>query len=644
MLKVFRRLAIAGLLLVVILDVAFGVAVRETRKPPLPPMTPERAYEVARPATTLIQAEFDVGLSIPDVVVPPGPGQRLHDQLQQMIYDRTLAYDTAAINRQAMKIILSDPATYLGPADTRAKEDEQLYSSGTGFFVTESGFLVTAAHVVAPTKSDLLTEILNFDTHPEAIKQLRQDLSDWVRGQVGISPSDAEIDTLSAWYQGYVNSHLSVDSVASKFYIGTGTVHAGTDLVSHGVRASLIASDEPFPKRDLAVLKADMTAAPALTLAPAEPTVKQVATIVGYPRGAHLDEPAQFDATVPAVYSSGRVWDVRADNGFKAFGTDAIVHPGNSGGPVLDAQGRVVGVLSYGQGSAEGGRGYFISVDSIRAELAAAGVHAKAGALTSDYRDALRDGDLKRYKDELVALEHIRRTSAWDAYVADDITRTQSELLAGHDRTPPPIEQFAVPVLLGSLGVALAILLFSMVVFALDLSRVERRVAPGVAIHRPPDYGGSMGPSQSLAESADARPSQRTSLPSTRLLIGGVAAAILAATVGLWALTGGPAASTQIGSSGSAADANSAPVLTVHVNQDKVTVWGVSFPGSTQVTLYLDSVDGPQLGSVLTQANGNLDVTTVSLPATARSGRHQIRACWTVGSSYKCPVGAPFDA
>src|SRR5438046_9811561 len=96
---------------------------------------------------------------------PPGPGQRLHDQLQQMSYDRTHAYDTAAINRQAMKIILSDPATYLGPADTRAKEDEQLYSSGTGFFVTESGFLVTAAHVVAPTKSDLLTEILNFDTH-----------------------------------------------------------------------------------------------------------------------------------------------------------------------------------------------------------------------------------------------------------------------------------------------------------------------------------------------------------------------------------------------------------------------------------------------------------------------------------------------
>jgi hypothetical protein len=86
------------------------------------------------------------------------------------------------------------------------------------------------------------------------------------------------------------------------------------------------------------------------------------------------------------------------------------------------------------------------------------------------------------------------------------------------------------------------------------------------------------------------------------------------------------------------------PVLSVRVEQSSIVVWGASFPGSTQVTFYLDNTTGQQLGTAATEGNGNLGVTALPLPASAKTGTHQVRACWAIQNTFRCPVGVAFGS
>lgn len=127
--------------------------------------------------------------------------------------------------------------------------------------------------------------------------------------------------------------------------------------------AELVATD---PDSDLAVIRVD--ASPDL-LKPVELgdsgalRVGQRAIAVGNPFG--------FEQTMTTgiVSALGRV--VRQENGFslpQMIQTDAAINPGNSGGPLLDSQGRVVGVntLIFSSSGSSAGVGFAVPVDTVK--------------------------------------------------------------------------------------------------------------------------------------------------------------------------------------------------------------------------------------------------------------------------------------
>jgi S1-C subfamily serine protease len=103
------------------------------------------------------------------------------------------------------------------------------------------------------------------------------------------------------------------------------------------VEARVIAEDA---STDLAVLRADASALPAAGLAAAtQPRVGQLVVAIGNPLG--------FEATVSAGVLSAHGRALRAGDGRLIEGIlqhTAPLNPGNSGGPLVDARGRVVGI------------------------------------------------------------------------------------------------------------------------------------------------------------------------------------------------------------------------------------------------------------------------------------------------------------
>jgi len=126
-----------------------------------------------------------------------------------------------------------------------------------------------------------------------------------------------------------------------------GSSHAATVWFTNGARreSPVVASDETL---DIAILEI-----------PRVPRSVQPLSLVGTEDGPSLGSPASawgypFEAAVVAAgfsrsptVSAGIVSARRTREGTSYLQTDAAVNPGNSGGPLVDAMGRVIGINTF---------------------------------------------------------------------------------------------------------------------------------------------------------------------------------------------------------------------------------------------------------------------------------------------------------
>jgi S1-C subfamily serine protease len=162
--------------------------------------------------------------------------------------------------------------------------------------------------------------------------------------------------------QGHIITNQHVVDGADEF-----RVRFGED--GEPVEAELLGDD---PAVDLALLKVDpgdaelqpLELGASEDLRPGDPAIA-----IGSPFG--------LTGTVTSGIVSALGRTITAPNGFSISGaiqTDAAINPGNSGGPLLDEQGRVIGVNSQirtGGGNANSGVGFAVPVDEIKRSLPA---------------------------------------------------------------------------------------------------------------------------------------------------------------------------------------------------------------------------------------------------------------------------------
>ena len=137
--------------------------------------------------------------------------------------------------------------------------------------------------------------------------------------------------------EGYVVTNAHVVEGANDVRVRFGAVGTGDGAID----AKVVGAD---PSTDIAVLKIDKDAGDLEPL----PLGDSSKLRVGDPTIA-IGNPFGFDQTVTTGIVSALQRQIPAPNNFSiddVIQTDASVNPGNSGGPLLDAAGRVIGVNS----------------------------------------------------------------------------------------------------------------------------------------------------------------------------------------------------------------------------------------------------------------------------------------------------------
>jgi len=471
------RIALAALLgLAVAGNAALLAGIVITREPAPRPLTASRVETASRPAIVLVQSNYHVSITVPAFVVTDATEKSIEKQLLPRI-DSGEITTTAAYRQAANQLVLANPDAYYS-VGAPMPDSFDMISTGSGFFVTEDGYLVTAAHVVSADPVDIRAQVIKETKDTRYAGEMRDIIKrDWA----DVSISDAQVTTLVDFTLRWVERYLAVAKVDVKYYLGSGSVEAGDRLVGTGARASVVSIDPTSTGRDIAIMKAEVSGVHALQLAAGQPKLGQVTHAIGYPRQGYLQEAVPSNQVVPGAMTSGLVLrDKQQKTGWTAWGTDAVFTHGDSGGPVLDAQGRVLGIVSFAavddQGRQLPGQGYFVPSDYIREDLAKASVKTVADpkSLTGIYYHALAEGDAQRYRTELRLLRQIQSRTSFDAYIGDDITSTQSQILGGSDRTPPDLTQYVPVAAASSWGL---ILLAFGVWIALGVRRGEAIVA-----------------------------------------------------------------------------------------------------------------------------------------------------------------------
>jgi serine protease Do len=145
------------------------------------------------------------------------------------------------------------------------------------------------------------------------------------------------------------------------------------------------------PATDIAVLRIDAANLPAVVLGdPSQVRVGDYVLAIGAPFGF------EQSATQGIVSAKGRA--LPGDSRVPFIQTDAAVNPGNSGGPLFDGSGRVIGINSQIYSSSGGFQGlaFAIPIDvamRVKDQIVATGRvdHARLGVVVQDLDQALAE-------------------------------------------------------------------------------------------------------------------------------------------------------------------------------------------------------------------------------------------------------------
>ncbi len=163
------------------------------------------------------------------------------------------------------------------------------------------------------------------------------------------------------------------------FYIGDGEWITNHHVVETETRATLAHGTTrlaatvtgSLPGYDLALLRVQPPASvPALRFAATRPAVRSNLSVVGFP--AYVTDTPSVTGGVVSKYAPFSV------HGGPAAGvvvqSDAAMNPGNSGGPIVDDCGTVIGVVTFGYDATPSGRpvegiGFGIAAETVTAQL-----------------------------------------------------------------------------------------------------------------------------------------------------------------------------------------------------------------------------------------------------------------------------------
>ncbi|HKV39737.1 MAG TPA: FHA domain-containing protein [Blastocatellia bacterium] len=340
--------------------------------------------------------------------------------------------------------------------------------SGSGSFISSDGYIMTNAHVVAATQlseSDAKQRLL-----AEFIKQLAVDLN--VRPESLVNdPTQLSAILDQAQFEGMqpIRKVVVADGSVFPFEVQ----QFGTPITDKS-------------SKDVAIIKIAVTNAPILKLGDSDAVKDEDhVSVVGYP-SAQSSEFLSDTSDQESSITDGKISARRmANDNLPILQTTAPATHGNSGGPVLDDKGEIVGLLTFGGGrpgeQEVSGFAFIVPTSTAMAFVREEGVRNEEGPVDAAYRAGLDDYFARHYSAAMTKFQEVKRLFPHHSKVAWLLADCSKQIAAGHEAIASVVvEKKGLPttaLILGGGGLALIVV----IVVAAVLMKGGRKASAGQA-------------------------------------------------------------------------------------------------------------------------------------------------------------------
>jgi serine protease Do len=397
--------------------------------------------DINKPGVVMLQTIYSGVIVIPEFTVSDVTMDYIYNKVLDRVVTGEVAYNEDAIYSEILLMLFEKPMEYFTPTGTSIQVSAQVGAMGTGFVITPDGYIVTNAHVVSVPEDELKNTFLEFGL-TELMNQSVNDLL--ALNESGyIKVTEEMILNIYQSIGNFYLNHMKIENLQTSVHASVGVNIPGLQNIQKGYTCEIKKIGEPAPGKDVAILKIEGNDN-LMTVSLGDDTdIKTGDTIfvIGYPAAATFNPALADESAIESTMTSGLVSAIKTmPGGWKVFQMDAAISGGNSGGPVFNKKGEVIGIATFGSldtqtGALVQGMNFAIPVSIAKQFLNETNVTSTESSLTALYKEGLALYGKQKFKKAYEKFSAVNDLNPGYPYIQDYISKTRTAINEGRDKS-----------------------------------------------------------------------------------------------------------------------------------------------------------------------------------------------------------------
>jgi serine protease Do len=382
-------------------------------------------YASNRPGIVMIRTEYSANVYVNNMKMDNKAFNVLLDSIQRL--------DNAGgvPPEQKLDIVLKEmnnrPARFFKTTFEYIKQPEQITAIGTGFFITDDGYVATNCHLIERDNAFIRRQFI--------LSAFQQFTEANIAALENAWATHFNEQQRSLLYNTYASVYSRLFSMVlydlkKNIYVVYRSDRQDKGPGTEKRPATIVVKGLPMPGKDIAILKIETgRGMPVLSIADARlPLAGEQLFVYGYPGPVTNNDFVAGESAIEPTVTTGIVSAIKKSvGGWPLIQMDANINHGSSGGPVCNEKGEVVGLTTFGSlensGGLAAGLNFAIPTTILDEYLDTAGITPRLGQATQWFNEGLIAYSRQGYKTALKKFESVRQLNSHYpgiyAYIAD---------------------------------------------------------------------------------------------------------------------------------------------------------------------------------------------------------------------------------
>ncbi|MBC7874647.1 MAG: trypsin-like peptidase domain-containing protein, partial [Ferruginibacter sp.] len=372
-------------------------------------LSPVQIAERNKPGTVMIQATYKGTVSAIQPVFDDAALASLAQQVKDLVTEGKLTQDQ--FWNVYIMTFCRDIDKYMMSGTEKVSKQLNTTMVGSGFIVTPDGYVITNAHVVDENDDDTKQSFVQ-----QAFQEIMDDDMKSVEDAMKRKLTAEEAKALNDANSWYFSKTMEVGNIRKEFSVILGVSGEKGKIVPMIIPAKLVTKGSPIPGKDVAILKLnEKHTYPTIRMGnDQDMRVGDQVYVLGYPAVATFHPLISQESISEASLTRGLVSAKKnMKDGWEVLQTDASITHGNSGGPVMNEQGEVIGLATFGsidyQRSQEvQGMNFIVPSTIVNEYIEKARIEPDMSDISLTYESAMDMFDDSRYKKALEKFDEVK--------------------------------------------------------------------------------------------------------------------------------------------------------------------------------------------------------------------------------------------